>query len=47
MSIAIFAIALGKLVVIVFILRVQGRTNQKKAWLLYFLAATNVSSLIQ
>ncbi|KAI9669028.1 MAG: hypothetical protein M1831_000620 [Alyxoria varia] len=41
MSISIFAIALGKLVVIVFLLRIQGPTHRKKKWFLYFLAATN------
>ena len=47
MSISIFAVGVGKLVVIIFLLRVQGPTHTRKRWFLYFMAASNVSSAIE
>ena len=39
---AVQAIGFGKIAVIAFLLRIQERTNKKKAWMLYFIAISNV-----
>lgn len=40
--VAIHAIGFGKLAVIAFLLRIQERTQNKKAWFLWFIGISNV-----